>query len=104
MGTADDILDGGAGNDDILGQFGNDTMTGGAGADKFTVLLHQGDKDTITDFAVGADKIVLTGAGNTSENAIANAQVAEGNTILNLGMNHTLTVIGVTGVDNSWFG
>jgi hypothetical protein len=96
-GDGDDILDGGEGIDQLLGQAGNDTMTGGAGADSFTILRTEGDQDTITDFEVGADKILLRGAGNTVDNAIANATVADGSTVLNLGLNHTVTLTGVTG-------
>jgi hypothetical protein len=79
-------------------------MTGGAGADNYTILRAEGDQDTIADFEVGADKILLRGNGNTVENAIANATVVEGGTVLNLGLNHTVTLTGVTGVDATWFG
>ncbi|WP_414653289.1 calcium-binding protein [Geminicoccus sp.] len=103
-GAGDDILDGGAGADQINGQAGNDTLTGGAGEDLFIILRTEGDQDTITDFEVGIDTISLRGNGNTVENAIAGATVVEGNTVLNLGLNHTVTLTGVTGVDASWFG
>ena len=32
-----------------------------------------------------------------------NATVLDGSTVLNLGLNHTVTLTGVTGVDTSWF-
>jgi Ca2+-binding RTX toxin-like protein len=103
-GAGDDILEGGDGADQLLGQAGNDTMTGGAGADSFILLRTEGDQDTITGFEIGTDKILLRGAGNTVDNAIANATVLDGSTVLNLGLDHTVTLTGVTGVNTSWFG
>lgn len=53
-----DTLLGGAGNDILVGGTGNDTLTGGAGTDFF--WFENGDGvDTITDFAVGVDKIAV---------------------------------------------
>nr|WP_244329378.1 Calx-beta domain-containing protein [Tolypothrix sp. PCC 7910] len=68
-GDGNDSLTGGDGNDTLLGQAGNDVLTGGFGSDKltggtgndwfvFTALTDAGD--TITDFEVGQDKIILT--------------------------------------------
>ncbi|WP_332113095.1 type I secretion C-terminal target domain-containing protein, partial [Legionella pneumophila] len=63
-----DTIDGGAGNDVIVGGTGNDTLTGGAGADQFVLVKGQGGAsagaapiDTITDFEVNIDKIVING-------------------------------------------
>jgi Ca2+-binding RTX toxin-like protein len=55
-----DILNGGTGIDRIFGGEGNDTLTGGAGADRFVYsqMINNG-ADTITDFLVGTDKIIL---------------------------------------------
>jgi Ca2+-binding RTX toxin-like protein len=39
---------------------GNDTLTGGGGSDRFVFL--RGSIDTVTDFAVGVDKIVVSAA------------------------------------------
>lgn len=52
-----DYLFGGAGNDQINGGAGNDRLEGGAGADTF-VFADTGI-DTITDFAAGADRILI---------------------------------------------
>jgi serralysin len=53
---------GGSGDDQINGNQANNVFTGGAGADTFVLALF-GDNDTsvdtITDFAVGVDKIDL---------------------------------------------
>ena len=63
-GAGDDRLDGGAGNDTLAGGAGADTLSGGGGLDAFAVWAPGnsvlGTSDTITDFATGVDKIVLT--------------------------------------------
>ncbi|MGM4895127.1 cadherin-like domain-containing protein [Tardiphaga sp. 839_C3_N1_4] len=54
-------LNGTAGNDVIFATANKDTLTGGHGSDQFVFGPHSGwaDKDIITDFKVGTDKIVL---------------------------------------------
>ncbi|MGE5514862.1 MAG: M10 family metallopeptidase C-terminal domain-containing protein [Bacteroidota bacterium] len=70
--AGNDTLNGKGGNDILVGGAGNDVLTGGSGADQFK-YVSVGDglwigsnvtkgaaiADTITDFAVGTDKIVL---------------------------------------------
>ncbi|MFO3654307.1 enhanced entry virulence factor RtxA [Legionella pneumophila serogroup 1] len=63
-----DIIDAGSGDDVIVGGTGNDTLTGGSGADQFILVKGQGGAsagaapiDTITDFEVNIDKIVING-------------------------------------------
>jgi Ca2+-binding RTX toxin-like protein len=78
-GDGVDILNGGDGNDQLVGGKGNDLLVGGAGADRF--LFDSGRSfrrsdfgvDTIRDFTVGTDKIVLdqTTFGNITPNDIA---------------------------------
>ncbi|ALF52179.1 hypothetical protein ACX27_03835 [Nostoc piscinale CENA21] len=59
-GTAySDNLRGTAANDLIAGLRGADMLTGGAGADNFVYTSLADSGDTITDFAIGTDKIVL---------------------------------------------
>ena len=64
-GDGTDSIDGGGGNDKIVGGRGADTLTGGAGADLFQ-FLSNGDsglglnRDVITDFQQGSDKIDLS--------------------------------------------
>ncbi len=64
-GNGDDTLIGGAGNDILVGGAGKDALTGGAGVDSFVFNLVTdssagANKDTVTDFAHGVDKISLS--------------------------------------------
>ena len=65
-GSGRDELDGGAGNDTLDGGTGYDTLIGGSGADKFVFRPSSGT-DTIVDFQVGIDKIVLDGRGGSRD-------------------------------------
>jgi Ca2+-binding RTX toxin-like protein len=72
--AANNVLNGGAGNDTLIGGLGNDTLAGGLGADVFvfnTALNGTTNRDTITDFLSGTDKInlenaIMTGLGLTT--------------------------------------
>jgi Ca2+-binding RTX toxin-like protein len=58
--AGNDTLLGGGGNDRLFGMGGNDTLTGGTGVDKFIYSANfNNGNDTVTDFEVGIDKIVL---------------------------------------------
>lgn len=59
-----DTLDGGDGDDTLTGGLGDDILTGGDGADSFTIA-NDGSVETITDFVVGTDKLLLSGSGFT---------------------------------------
>jgi len=54
-----DIIDGGAGNDRLVDGRGRDVLTGGAGADIFE-FINDGQRDKITDFEHGIDKLDFT--------------------------------------------
>ena len=58
--SARNTLVGTAAKDRITGLGGVDTLTGGANADEFVYVTTADGIDTITDFTVGTDKIVLT--------------------------------------------
>ncbi|MEZ2318961.1 MAG: S8 family serine peptidase [Microcoleus sp.] len=62
-GDGDDSLLGGKGDDVLFGGLGSDSLTGGAGNDQFLLSTNSGI-DTITDFEVGKDLLVL-GSGLT---------------------------------------
>ena len=81
-GDGKDAINGGGGADTIVGGRGADTLTGGAGADLFQFLTNQDsglglNRDVITDFQQGSDKIDLSaldasrfiGTGNFSGRA-----------------------------------
>jgi Ca2+-binding RTX toxin-like protein len=58
----DNLLIGSSGNDTLNGLTGNDTLTGGGGADQFvfsTAIAGGNNVDTITDFTVNVDRMVL---------------------------------------------
>lgn len=56
-----DALKGGAGNDWLFGGAGADSLTGGTGNDTFVFnsLTVSGDKDVVTDFAIGQDRLAI---------------------------------------------
>jgi hypothetical protein len=61
-GVGNDRCKGGKGNDVMVGGLGSDTLTGGAGADTFVFFnAVASNTDLITDFAVGEDKLDLSG-------------------------------------------
>jgi serralysin len=69
-GDDDAAVDGGAGNDTLTGGTGKDGPAGGTGADHVvsTTTSDSGnavaERDTITDFAPGSDKIDLSGVAS----------------------------------------
>jgi hypothetical protein len=56
-GLANTLI-GNSGNNTLNGMEGNDTMTGGGGSDRF--VFARGNIETVTDFAIGVDKIVVS--------------------------------------------
>jgi Ca2+-binding RTX toxin-like protein len=63
--AGNDVLNGGAGADKLYGGLGKDIMTGGAQADRFvfdTGPLGPANRDTITDFQHGVDRILVENA------------------------------------------
>jgi Ca2+-binding RTX toxin-like protein len=61
--AGNDILNGNDGDDLLLGETGNDILTGGIGSDEFTFALSSlpaAGVDTITDFGLYSDKVILS--------------------------------------------
>ena len=94
------IIIGNSANNILNGGVGNDTLTGGAGSDTF-FFTNQGavnpGNDQITDFVLGTDSILLGGTLAYSANPISTSGA---NTILTLTSGNTITLIGVTGINN----
>lgn len=74
-----DELTGTSENDSLTGGFGADILTGEAGSDQFIYNSIRDAGDTITDFEVGNDQIVLTGVldsfGYDGSDALADGYV-----------------------------
>ncbi len=89
--AADDALVGTSGSDLFTGGAGDDVFTGGGGHDAFVFAPGSGD-DTITDFTVGTDALMLTGGMTASF-------VEQGNdTLVNFDTGDSVLLVGVTGV------
>jgi Ca2+-binding RTX toxin-like protein len=95
-GAGDDVVIGSAGDDVLLGGNGNDVLLGGAGND--VVVGGEGDDIEIQGFVAGAgtdDSIDLTGRGFTFEWLMANTSDVDGDAVLDLGGQH-ITLDGVS--------
>ncbi|MEJ5975353.1 SdiA-regulated domain-containing protein [Novosphingobium sp. PS1R-30] len=93
-----DELDGGAGDDMLFGDTGDDKLTGGAGRDTFGFSLF-GGKDTITDFNVAEDRLMLGFGVSVSKTKVSDVN-GDGKQDLTLtlgllGLNGTVTLLGV---------
>ena len=62
-----DILEGGSQDDEINGGVGSDLLTGNAGSDRFGYFAPNHGGDTITDFTLGEDSIVISASGFDSD-------------------------------------
>jgi len=69
-GQGNDILLGGEGNDFLSGDLGDDTLVGEVGSDRFLLSINSGI-DTIDDFEVGQDLLVLANGLTFSQLTIA---------------------------------
>jgi|GEM_PF-297938 len=56
-GQGNDAINGGAGNDLLSGDRGVDTLTGGGGTNEFILQASNANRDVITDFQPGVDKL-----------------------------------------------
>ena len=72
-GTGDDRLSGGNGSDILEGGVGRDRLSGGQGADEFVFGTTNQGRDTITQFQLGVDKIILDGITATNFSILAQA-------------------------------
>ena len=119
-GAGDDLIDGGDGNDALVGEDGNDTLfggagddvlwgfggddwlIGGAGKDIFAFTLGGGN-DYVFEFNPDEDILGFAVPGITIADIKASAQTVGKNTVFTLSDKSTITVVGLTGVNDSWF-
>ena len=98
-GFGADVLDGGAGNDALYSGMGNDTMTGGSGHDTFH-FGWLGGKDTVTDFNVSQDSIVLEDGTWLSKSKVKDVDHDGINDlVLTLGGGTSVTLLGVSNIN-----
>jgi hypothetical protein len=97
-GDAADTISAGAGNDSIDGEGGADTITTGAGSDTVTIVSGE-DGDTVTDFVMGTDMLVLTGAAGAAVDLSATTPTAAAYAIDGAGGNFDVTLTGNTATD-----
>ncbi|RJF80679.1 calcium-binding protein [Oleomonas cavernae] len=100
--AGNDELHGGDGDDDLYGGDGDDVVSGDAGNDYFAFVSGDVGHDIIQDFASG-DLIDVEGLGYTSTADFASIVEADGNTVITIDVDTTITVAGVTGLTDSDF-
>lgn len=86
---------GGAGDDRLSGGAGNDYLAGGSGHDAFVFAIGY-DHDTIADFQVSADRLVLDATLLHGHHLGDFASQSGSNVVLNFGGGDVLTVDGVS--------
>ncbi|WP_318245771.1 hypothetical protein [Ruegeria marisrubri] len=97
-GAGQDYLEGGIGNDRLYGGSGDDFMQGGSGADEFQFIPGDGN-DTIEDFEVGIDSMVLFGGLTVS--GLSEADVdGDGtlDTIVDFSSGDSVTLLFISGI------
>jgi Ca2+-binding RTX toxin-like protein len=95
--TAANTMVGSGAADIITGGRGNDVLTGGAGADTF--IFSRGDgADRITDFASGADRILLKGVDPATLKASLATIGGVAGTTITYGTADSIFLAGVTGL------
>src|SRR5215813_10387443 len=112
-GRGADLIYGGKGNDTIRGGSGPDTIDGGSGHNQIllgsgpTLLQDSGSAghDTVVGFDVAhGDRIGFEGENNRSiGKAIATANEHGGNTTITLPDGSTMTLVGITHIDHTFF-
>lgn len=94
-GADDDTLYGGQGNDRLSGGEGDDILFGGAGTDIFAYRAVDDDSDTIRDFDVSADQILLAAGVTVTSRFDFGADA-----VLRLSTGTRITLVGVADPDD----
>jgi Ca2+-binding RTX toxin-like protein len=100
-GLGSSFLSGGSGNDTLHSGPGDTVMSGGSGADTFVFDSLSGGSDKVMDFNVARDKILVQGIADAPDlDAVLDAMIdLGGSTLINLGGNHPVLLIGVDAAD-----
>jgi Ca2+-binding RTX toxin-like protein len=100
-GAGDDMLVGGTGDDRLVGGTDDDVLTGGLGDDLFVFGANTGN-DTVTDFDLVDDILVLedgvTVSGTSEQDANGDGTL---DTILALDDGGSVTILGVNGLTDT---
>lgn len=112
-GGGPDILIGGRGNDTIIGGSGPDTIDGGSGHNLIiagsggTLIEDSGMKgrDTVVGFnQAHGDAITFAGQDDaTVDHVVATGTVNHGSTTITLPDGSTMTLVGITHIDSTFF-
>ncbi|NOX74606.1 MAG: calcium-binding protein [Alphaproteobacteria bacterium] len=104
-GEGNDILNGNKGNDRIYGGVGDDLMSGGKGADSFIFNEPGFGNDTVLDFDMATDLLLLGGFlvanpgvifTNATDLVSTYASVVGGDVVFDFGTGDTITLAGLT--------
>jgi Ca2+-binding RTX toxin-like protein len=100
-GLGSSFLSGGSGNDTLHSGPGDTVMSGGSGADTFVFNSQSGGSDKVMDFNVARDKIQVQGIADAPDlDAVLDTMIdLGGSTLINLGGNHPVLLIGVDAAD-----
>ena len=92
-GAGDDILIGGRGVDTLEGSVGNDHLTGGLGADKFIFSDITG-QDIVYDFNAAEDELFFEGYTQNEIGNFENFNNEAGHRVVQFGYDNSVTLIG----------
>ena len=101
-GAGKDQITAGAGNDTIFAGSGSATILGGSGQNTYEFLASMTSASasvSIGDFHVGADRLVISGYGSSTDSVFNNKTVSSGSTMLTLGDGTKVVLTGVTNLD-----
>ena len=112
-GAGHELITGGSGNNLIVGGSGHETIDGGAGNNMIqagsgpTLIQDHGvaGHDTVVGFDTAhGDQIGFEGENNASiDNVVATANENGGNTTITLPDGSTMTLVGITHIDHTFF-
>jgi Ca2+-binding RTX toxin-like protein len=112
-GSGPDTIYGGGGNDTVIGGSGPETIDGGSGHNQIqvgsgpTLIQDSGaaGHDTVVGFDTAhGDRIGFEGENNrTIDQAVATANEHGGNTTITLPDGSTMTLVGITHIDHTFF-